>query len=420
MAPPPPLVPNLPAAAAAAAAAPPPNLLDQWWSWWGSGIFTAILILILSVNVESGMFPWFADRLLEFWHGTPHDVCIDAILASTVGDLPASYVSRPSLTELIAAYISTAGLHYLVVVGPRGCGKSVGVVAAAHNHTGVIRVTFSESKGSVNAQILKEVCPDFPVQHDAPLNEHFLAGIFRGASAKYGQQHPDAAPWVPTVIAEVDSVTTDSSVATVAKAMKRLGSDTESCRSIVVLSDALAAFALPGDDHRIKLLWVEDFSQKEADIYLNVTGMLPLGVNMSANGTDLNRAWRESVFDRVGTRPVLLKSLVTDVRDPATQLEPFLEDVLNDALKILRRLIMDDPGKKNPTGSDMKRLVKLMLNSSTNTVEAGTLDGVLGQPNEVVPLLKKYRAIMYHYPSDSYRFYTPAYLHAARRLVSNS
>lgn len=365
------------------------------------------------------MFPWFADRLLEFWNGTPHDVCIDAILASTVGDLPASYVSRPGLTELIGGYIGTAGLHYLVVVGPRGCGKSVGVVAAAHNHTGVIRVTFSEIKGSVNSQILQKVCPEYPL-HGATLDEDLLGGIFRGASAKYGQQHPDAAPWVPTVIAEVDSVTTDSNVATVAKAMKRLGSDTESCRSIIVLSDALAAFALPGDDARIELLWVEDFSQDEAHTYLDATGMLPLGVNRSANGTDLNRAWRESVFDRVGTRPAWLKSLVTKVRDPATQLEPFVENVLHDARDILGRLIKDDPNKKTPTGSDMKRLVVSMLNSTTKMVQTETLDGILGQPNEVAPLMKKYHALMYHHPSKTYRFYTPAFLHAARRLVGTS
>jgi len=357
---------------------------------------------------------------MELWQGTPRDACIDAILASTVGNLPASYVSRPGLTERIGTYIGTAGLHYLVVVGPRGCGKSVGVVAAAHNQMGVIRVTFSENKGSVNSQILQKACPDFPVRQDAFFDEHFLAGLFQGASAKYGQQHPDAAPWVPTVIAEVDSETTDSSVAKVAKAMKRLGSDTKSCRSIVVLSDAAAAFALPGDDDRIELLWVEDFSREEAHAYLDLTHMLPLGVNISANGSDLNQAWREFVFDRVGTRPVRLESMVTKVRDPATQLEPFVEAVLYDARDILGRLIKDDPSKKNPTGSDMKRLVTAMLKSPTNTVEAGTLDGILGKPNEVAPLMEKYHALMYHHPSKSYRFYTPAFLHAARGLVGTS
>jgi hypothetical protein len=371
----------------------------------------------MSVNVESGMFPWFADRLLEFWNGTPRDACIAAILASTVGDLPVSYVSRPGLTELIGGYIGTAGLHYLVVVGPRGCGKSVGVVAAAINHTGVIRVTFSESRGSVNSQILQKVCPEYPL-HGTTLDEDLLGGIFQAASEKYAKQHSDA-KWVPTVIAEVDSETADSSVAKVAKAMKRLGSDTKSCRSIVVLSDALTAFALPGDDARIELLWVEDFTLQEAHTYLNVTGMLPLSVNMS-DGTDLNRAWRESVFDRVGTRPAWLESLVTKVRDPATELEPFVEDVLHDARDIVGRLIKDDPSMKIPTGSDMKRLVTAMLKSPTNTVEAETLNGILGKPNEVAPLMKKYHALMYHHPSKTYRFYTPAFLHAARRLVGTS
>jgi hypothetical protein len=68
----------------------------------------------------------------------------------------------------------------------------------------------------------------------------------------------------------------------------------------------------------------------------------------------------------------------------------------------------------------MKRLVVSMLNSTTKTVQTETLDGILGQPNEVAPLMKKYHALMYHHPSKTYRFYTPAFLHAARRLVGTS
>jgi hypothetical protein len=120
-----------------------------------------------------------------------------------------------------------------------------------------VNTSVKNNPRSVYASVLDEVCPGYLINDRLEVNEHTLGRLFRAASVKWKSQHGDGAgQWAPTVIAEVDS----ERVLEVATALKRLGSDTKSCRAFMVLDDVQAAFALPKDDARIELVWVDDFT----------------------------------------------------------------------------------------------------------------------------------------------------------------
>lgn len=59
-----------------------------------------------------------------------------------------------------------------------------------------------------------------------------------------------------------------------------------------------------------------------------------------------------------------------------------------------------------------------MFMVQTKTI-AATLNGDLGIPEVASKVLKELHALMYHVPSDTYRFFSPAYFHAAKRNKEN-
>jgi hypothetical protein len=282
-------------------------------------------------------------------------------------------------------------------------------VAATQNGTGIIRVTFSLDAEPVYQKVLDEVCPVYAALAP-PATEHSLAALFREASARRG-----GGTWVPTVVAEVDRGSTDKVVENVAKALKRLGSDSKSCRAVLVMSDANAAFALPKDDARIELIWVDDFSETEAHAFLNQTDLFPLGIDVLEDGTDANALKRQRVFDVAGTRPARLLQLVAKMRGGAS-LEEYLETVMRDARDVLGRLTKPDASMTSPSAEDMVGLVRALLASPSSSVPAVSFTSVLSKPDKVAPLLKDYHALLYHYETKSYRFYSPAFRLAALEM----
>ena len=69
---------------------------------------------------------------------------------------------------------------------------------------------------------------------------------------------------------------------------------------MIVLSDANAAFALPPDESRQEIVWVDDFTKSEAHQYLNNSLFLMK-----------QRSKRDEIFEMIGTRPVMLEKMVT-------------------------------------------------------------------------------------------------------------
>jgi hypothetical protein len=61
-----------------------------------------------------------------------------------------------------------------------------------------------------------------------------------------------------------------------------------------------------------------------------------------------------------------------------------------------------------------------MLQEPDRAVSAETLNGDLKIPEVATTILRKYHALMYHVPSGTYRFYSPTFLHAARKLLNKT
>ena len=78
-----------------------------------------------------------------------------------------------------------------------------------------------------------------------------------------------------------------------------------------MLSDALAVFALPGNEPRICMKWLDDFTVAETEKVFNNTHFLPLGVNIDPDGNDINVQQRAELIERYGTRPVHVTSIAT-------------------------------------------------------------------------------------------------------------
>jgi hypothetical protein len=74
----------------------------------------------------------------------------------------------------------------------------------------------------------------------------------------------------------------------------------------------------------------------------------------------------------------------------------------------------------SPSGAEFRSLVETMLQTPDHAVPTATLNGDLGIASRASKVLKEFHALMYHVPSRTYRFYSPAYLHAARKMLDKT
>jgi hypothetical protein len=247
--------------------------------------------------------------------------------------------------------------------------------------------------------------------------------VFQRVAALHLQRHPAAVDWVPTVIVELRTGGEDddrSVTNAVATALKPLNTDRRSCRVILVLSDADTAFGLPMDEDRQKLVWVEDFTREQASLFFDNVGCLKLGERFDGNGTDLNEQLRHRVFEFIGTRPAALEFVATVLaKVPHASLDEHVEQLFDSefesATKTLHRLFAQN---SSPNGTEFQRLVRALLDDPEHAVKPFHFNGDMGLPDVATKVLKRYQALLYHVPSDTYRFHSPMYLHAARRLLS--
>jgi hypothetical protein len=257
-----------------------------WYAYLMCNRYTAGIVVIALFVIQSNMVPVIVSSTFQLSKQTDEQICIDDIINYSAELSPwQPHVTR-DMEEDLKEYIGTVDDAYLVLVGPRGCGKSVGIVAAAEGMEGVIVVTLTESSVAVSALVMAQVCPDYPVDH--AMSARKLGDLFRAAILEVKRRSNGVKVWAPTVVVEVEQGVMDSVVLGVAKSMKHLGSDTQTCRAVMVLSDAHGAFALPTDDTRVKIIWVEDFSPQEAHKLLDELNFLPVGSTSWDDGIDAN------------------------------------------------------------------------------------------------------------------------------------
>lgn len=340
--------------------------------------------------------------------GCPEDKAAEAILASRVSVYTpeAEIIDRsPAAAAVVEFLDATIGdpAAYMVVEGPRGSGKTTLVERAAANRDGVITVTFN-GQGNVFETIAGRLGVDGLCVRD----EHSLTEIIMKA---VDLRDPHDPLWRPTILAEVERGASDGDVNRVAKALKRLCVDCRAAHVVILLSEANAAFALPADPFRQRFLWVEDFTEAEAQAYLDARGFLvPAGPSDSAT-----EAQRRRLFDEVGTRLAALSAAVSGGEE---RLESFITACQLGAEKDLTGLLRYRPTSPEVACADgraFERLVSELLKHGEEGVPRATTVEYLASPADVSKVLREHHAVLYHMTSDTYRFYSPAHRRAAER-----
>jgi len=290
-----------------------------------------------------------------------------ALLANQIrcGTPPAQLIDRPKVVERFSRILnSKPRTAYTVAIGPRGGGKSTAVEMAASKRNGTLSVTVTDH--STMYEIIAEAiraaefkafgteslrADGFNIETDAQ-----LALVMQKAAELRTPHDPS---WIPTLIVEVDQHATDGTVTNVAKMLKRLCVDHRAARVVLVLSDAIASFALPDDPSRQKIVWVEDLSEVEAHAYLDKRHFL-LADPENLTGVEAKRARREELFATVGTRASFLAKAVDDGEG---ELAAYILEVQQRGEQELESLLRITT-VKTPNGahkSDFQQLVRDML-----------------------------------------------------------
>jgi len=188
----------------------------------------------------------------------------------------------------------------------------------------------------------------------AAIEAHRSQVVAKAKGDKSSEPAASGDGWVPTVIIELDRNLQPDDVAEVCRVAKLLACEEKVAAVVLVLSDA-GTTGIPPDISRQSFLWLGDFSQEEADAFLDALEM--------QGGSRVTPEERLEVYSRVGTRAAMLADLVDLVSLPAaterkgtpadwlcdrmavdveTQVINFLKPVLDPASHSARVLLLQD------------------------------------------------------------------------------
>lgn len=347
---------------------------------------------------------------VDFWESFEL-VAVGRILLHQVSQLePEMYVPRPNEEGRIAPLIGVPSLEYDVIVGPRGCGKSSVVLHVASGHRGV--ATFSVASESDNACVRIVKAFGITPKHYDLDDHHRLVRLLQKASKwharleAWGFFSTSINKWVPTIIVEIDHRAGQDTISAIAKQLKIVASDNKAARVFLVLSDANAQFALPGDRARQEVVWVDDLTEAEARAV------------MEKHKFVATEEEKKLIFRRVGTRVADLVRLIGDVqKKKVASVEAAVNAQVADAKKSIGKLLELEKSPENSSKIEFKKIFDALLKSPIG-VPVASFSGATSVPESCGEHFKKFHAFSYYNPDKKYVFYSPAHFEAAKELRS--
>ena len=402
-----------------------------------AGIVARVFGLSTSVVgsvVGLGGFAITATSLMKWWQDRDATIGNKAarLLLDSRVELPSSkravFMLRKQLAGALRATLERTA--YAIVGGPRGCGKSTGVIDSLSNVTAVLKV-----KMGADIKVLVSIAQELGTPSSFKLTEMRLTNILRKTATLMKERDattPDS--WRPTIIAELNRNEVIGKYDSHVTLLKEIGADETLANVILVLSDADAVFAMPNDRDRQNQIWVEDLDEPGAHAYLDTLDVLPCDYlnelelppcdRSSTPGTNL--ALRNKLFFEAGTRVMTLTSAAeTQV------LSQFFVDADRDGRRELRELVYLKGGVPEASGPAFTRLIKDLLEHTSNGWSPHGFDKRaenLGLPAEIVDeylvgkkiASKIYRenghCVLYHEPTDTYRFHSTIHRRAAENM----
>lgn len=379
------------------------------------------------------------------WYFSPTESQTVAMLLPTlrmpsVDNITAShFILRPQLeADILKGPSSTTARYYTVVVGSRGVGKSVAVRHALKDRAGVIYVTPPKPSDT-----LAIICEQLTIFKQSTAT---LASALRPAI--------DTSKIVPVIVVEHRTTSHEAGVETdlkeVARTLKELCVDEKVARCLLVLSDANAVYGLPDDAARQRIVWVDDFTQDEGEAYFDKWNFLPVQfsrkppenadvssatVSTTVNNTVLedNSKLRKLIFEQVGQRAVLLRSIITVVQlqcnskagifdsdnkceDGSTlseKVQAFVAEQKEIAFDTLGRLLLRQHSIPEASALHFQCLVSMLLRTTDDVGVKEPSALFLAAPVDASVVIKKFHAVQYHLPSRTYRFASVAHRRAA-------
>jgi hypothetical protein len=241
---------------------------------------------------------------------------VEAILAARAPPSQADklevYVKRADLEEELRSFvrepIDNAG-SFVIVVGPRGAGKSTLVSHVLHGMgkgTLVVPIDATVKASDLKNRVLDEALMRYGPQNESyyatstPVDGKHLAERLEAAANARGEEG-----WRPTLVLEISQSGDGELIRSACVLLKHITHDRPLCHGILVLSSSFAVAELPNDRRRQRFLPVGAFSRDEASAYLDAK----FTTNLSAKVA--NRA----VVDAVKERFLQLTTLPKDVGD---------------------------------------------------------------------------------------------------------
>ena len=332
-------------------------------------------------------------------------------------------IPRPYLADAIRRALDTT-VGYVIVEGPRGCGKTMGVIhALSDDDAGVLYVNMNNNEDACAsiAKALDMLTQDRALNQDRRLTQDRLENVLRKTIA-----------WrKPTIIAELNLVQRSDGYRDHIQTLKEFSADCGLANVIIVVNDADAPFSMPTKDRkRQKVVWVEDFNETEAHGYLDKCGALPCDRNDPA---DPNLIARNELFYEAGTRAMVLTAAAAEWALESTLSRLIIKGARQDGAREVDALVNVEGDNVKSNGTAFTRLIiELLENTSDGWSLQGFDDGEgaanLGLPRDVtgdylvapgpaseVFQQNGYHAVLYHGPSDSYRFHSTEHRRAAER-----